>query len=332
MELIDRYLQAVRFWLPRRQQDDIVAELSEDIHAQVEERQAALGRPLTDIDVEELLRRRGSPVLVASRYLPQESLIGPLLFPIYRFVIVVVTICVAGSIGLSWLVALIIRSLGIVAGRPGVANPGALWSSLWVSLFCSAGVVTLIFAILERTEAKARLPRTWNPRTLPPLRPAHLIPRSSSVIEFAVSLCLLVWWGLNMASPLTLRFGALRVALAPGWTWIFLSILVFALGNTALSAVNLMRPWWTTRRVASRLSLDALGSVIFCGLLRANIVTGVAWPGATPEQAGAAVIGVNHWLAQMFPYAIAACLVIFAVNAWRLIRVKRRSSLDAVVA
>lgn len=30
MELQDRYLQAVRFWLPQEQQDDIIAELSED--------------------------------------------------------------------------------------------------------------------------------------------------------------------------------------------------------------------------------------------------------------------------------------------------------------
>ena len=28
MEMIERYLQAVRFWLPNRQKDDIIAELS----------------------------------------------------------------------------------------------------------------------------------------------------------------------------------------------------------------------------------------------------------------------------------------------------------------
>jgi hypothetical protein len=34
-ELVDRYLQAVRFWLPKRQQEDIIAELSEDLHSQI---------------------------------------------------------------------------------------------------------------------------------------------------------------------------------------------------------------------------------------------------------------------------------------------------------
>ena len=32
MELLDRYLQAVRFWLPKAQQQDIIAELSSDLH------------------------------------------------------------------------------------------------------------------------------------------------------------------------------------------------------------------------------------------------------------------------------------------------------------
>ena len=39
MELIDRYLQAVKFWLPETQKEDIIAELSEDIQSQIEEKE-----------------------------------------------------------------------------------------------------------------------------------------------------------------------------------------------------------------------------------------------------------------------------------------------------
>ena len=38
MELIDRYLQAVKFWLPKNQRQDIIAELSEYLRSQFEER------------------------------------------------------------------------------------------------------------------------------------------------------------------------------------------------------------------------------------------------------------------------------------------------------
>lgn len=51
MELIDRYLQAVKFWLPKQQKQDIIAELSEDIYAQVEEQESGLGRKLNEAEV-----------------------------------------------------------------------------------------------------------------------------------------------------------------------------------------------------------------------------------------------------------------------------------------
>ena len=83
MELIERYLQAVAFWLPKGQQQDIIAELSEDLHSQIEEKETELGRSLNKAEIEAVLKQRGRPVLVANRYLPQRSLIGPVLFPIY---------------------------------------------------------------------------------------------------------------------------------------------------------------------------------------------------------------------------------------------------------
>jgi hypothetical protein len=37
MEMIERYLEAVKFWLPKGQKSDIIDELYADIGAQVEE-------------------------------------------------------------------------------------------------------------------------------------------------------------------------------------------------------------------------------------------------------------------------------------------------------
>lgn len=71
MDLIERYLHAVKFWLPKAERDDILAELSEDIRLQIEEREKELGRPLDDGEVAAILKRRGDPGSVASRYLPR---------------------------------------------------------------------------------------------------------------------------------------------------------------------------------------------------------------------------------------------------------------------
>ena len=52
MELLERYLQAVKFWLPKEQKSDIIAELSEDLRSQIEERETVLGRKLSEAEVE----------------------------------------------------------------------------------------------------------------------------------------------------------------------------------------------------------------------------------------------------------------------------------------
>src|ERR1700682_4339889 len=89
MELLDRYLQAIEFWLPKRQRQDIIAELSEDLRSQIEEKETEVGRKLQDAEVEAILKRCGAPLEVAARYRPQQYLIGPALFPVYRFVVAV---------------------------------------------------------------------------------------------------------------------------------------------------------------------------------------------------------------------------------------------------
>src|SRR5262245_257627 len=104
MELLDRYLQAVKFWLPKPQREDIIAELSEDIGSQLEEKKSELGRDHGVSDVEAGLKNLGHPLLVAERYLPtQQYLIGPALFPVYVFVLKMVMLGYAAVWLLTWM-------------------------------------------------------------------------------------------------------------------------------------------------------------------------------------------------------------------------------------
>ena len=50
MDLIDRYLVAVRRHLPRPLQQDIVEELAGNLRSEAEEAEQRLGRPLTTKD------------------------------------------------------------------------------------------------------------------------------------------------------------------------------------------------------------------------------------------------------------------------------------------
>jgi hypothetical protein len=76
MDLLERYLQAVRTYLPKKQQEDILKELGENLRAQIEDQEAAIGRPLNEDEVAAILKKHGHPLFVASRYRQARHLIG----------------------------------------------------------------------------------------------------------------------------------------------------------------------------------------------------------------------------------------------------------------
>jgi len=91
MELLDRYLHALKTHLPKAQQRDVVAELSDSILSDVEEQEALLGRTLNRAEEVAVLQKYGHPLLAAGRYLPQQHLIGPALYPYYWFALKILT-------------------------------------------------------------------------------------------------------------------------------------------------------------------------------------------------------------------------------------------------
>jgi hypothetical protein len=311
MDLAERYLQEVGFWLPKNQKDDIVAELASDIQAQIEERQAALGRRLSEEELGTILRERGRPVLVANRFLPREHLIGPVLFPIYRFVLKIVALC--------YLVPWLAVWFSLVAF--GVARLESFWG-FWSAAFFSLGTVTAIFAVLERSAAWSRWLENWDPRSLPPLRNVNRIPRSESVIELVVNLVFLAWWVANMSSRVVLDRPDIRVTLDASWPWFFRAFLALGAVNAAFAALNLLRPFWTVPRAALRLLSNAAGSALFCFLMHAGILEGLALANLPPSRAIQIVNAVNLWAARALPLVVVVGVAVATFDAFRIFRVK----------
>src|ERR1700690_2186329 len=143
MELLNRYLHAVRFWLPKSQQDDIIAELGEDLRSQIEDQEAALGHPLDEGALAAILKQRGHPILGAGGNLPQRSLIGPALFPIYQFILKLVILWILPPVFI-----LVIGPATVLSGRdPSLALIETAWTLLMAGVF-AFGVITLIFAAM----------------------------------------------------------------------------------------------------------------------------------------------------------------------------------------
>jgi hypothetical protein len=332
MELIDRYLQAVKFWLPKNQKQDIIAELAEDLRSQIEDREAELGRKLNESEVADLLKQRGRPVLVANRFLPQESLIGPVLFPIYLFVLKLVAVFYMVPWILVWIGIAIFRPTR--SGQSLIATIGLFWTSFWpVTLFWVGGV-TIVFAILERVQNKAKFMEDWDPRKLPPVRDPNRIPLSTSVAELIANLVFCTWWIFVVGElwyPALIHFAGVTITLAPTWRYFFWGYLLVGVLNAAASAVNIFRPYWTLQRAVFRLLTDSIGSAL-CWVMKANIVASINVVNVAPEKTAQVAHAINWWAAKLFPWAVVFCGLIILSDVRRIIRVRSNAGRGAVLS
>jgi hypothetical protein len=329
MDLLNRYLQAVKFWLPKKQKEDIIAELSEDIRSQIEDREAELGRKLNESEVAAILKQRGRPVLVANRFLPQEHLIGPVLFPIYLFVLKIVAVFYMVPWILVWIGIAVSRATH--SGQSLIAAVGSFWTSFWPMAFFSIGSITTVFAILERVQTKAGFLEKWDPLKLPPVRDPNRIPLFNSIVEVVANLVFCIWWVGGMWYQPFLHISGVSITLAPVWRYFFWGFLALALGNTIASGVNLFRPYWTWVRASIRLVSDCIGSALFCWLLKSDILVAISVSNVDPARTTQITNAINWWTSKMFPVAVAACVIIAFADAYRVVRVRARASHPVVL-
>ena len=270
MELLERYLRAVKFFLPRRQQDDILRELSENILSQMEDKAAELGRPLNESEQAAILKQHGHPFIVANRFRnsPVQYLIGPVVFPFYWFVLKILFwiglgVCALNSIAL------------LSSGEPVRQLIEGLLDFAHVALPVF-GWVTFVFAVQDFFIAKFhlvdKLDRRWDPRSLPATpSPQQKVRRSQSIFGL-IGGAVYVAWLLAVPYYRYLLFGPAASALriAPQWHRFYLPVVVLAIAGLAQAVVNLVRPEWTWLPPVTRLVCNVGALVILRFMFKTN--------------------------------------------------------------
>jgi hypothetical protein len=255
MELLDRYLQAVKKLLPRSRQDDIIAELRANMESQIEDKESELGRPLTEGEFEDMLRKMGPPVVVASRYQPQQYLIGPTLFPLYTYVL---------RVALLWafIICVIVFAVVLPLTTQEPRTVGSLFRIPGI-LIQTVGWITLVFAAIEFTSTRypqmcppiEGITKTWHPQSLPPLekntsRSGCTRSFAQAIAEIFFGALFLAWLLLIPKHPfLILGPGAVFLqdgpfVLAPIWWTFFWCAVAFAILQIVWQCVDLARGTW----------------------------------------------------------------------------------------
>jgi len=312
MEIIERYLQAVKAALPSKQSDDIVQELRDSILSQVEERENTLGRPLDQNETAEILKKMGNPMILAGRYGGRRHIIGGSLFTIYWKV-------------LSWglMIALIVHAATGIAiaasGKPLMESLAVFFNFPGVALKVFA-IVTLVFAALDLLGARLKPCDHWDPFQLPELvkKPARK-SKFDLVVQLVLKAVFSAWWltGLHY-QYLVLGPGAAFMRFGPIWLKIYLLFVIAALIDIAITGLALLRPDLTQPRRAIRLLKHALGLLIL--FLLANASTLFVPADVNRAEWEPVVTSVNMGLHIGLVVAVIATLINFVRDGVRFVR------------
>lgn len=329
MNLLDRYVRNVRTYLPKSlpetQRDDIVNELSENIQARMDDREAELGRPLTEDEQEAILHEYGHPMIAAGRYRTNQEarvvfgrqLIGLTLFPIYLRVLWIV-------MAISLAIYTVVLAGLAISGNP--LSVGDVMTTVIMQVAIQFVVITGIFAVADHY-----LPTMeWSAKTLPvpapqasaPARQEARVPRMESLGEIIGIVVLVGWLWFAFDRPFLLFGPALNdYQLGPVWQQVAIPTLLALAVSVAQAVVNLFRPEWVRMKRVVRVLTDiaALGIVVY--LLQADQWV-VAANGSSAS--ASALSSVNEVVHYGLLATTAAILIVIGMDAWRLIRGERR--------
>jgi hypothetical protein len=335
MELLERYLQAVKRHLPLERQDDILAELRANMEAQLEDKESELGRKVTQGEAEDWLRAMGPPVLVASRYHVQRYLIGPALYPLYLYVL---------RMAALWALIIYMVVNVVLAAFSSSTNTSAVDALMRLpgTLILVAGWVTLIFAALEFVAARypekcppvAGLTGHWSPSSLPPLEKAETgrKPRSyaQAIAELVLGFAFLIWLLLIPAHPFLLMGpGAILLDVGPfrladvWWTFYWWIVGLNGLQLT-WRCVDLLRGAWQYPSPLQHIVFKTVGLIPVALILLSggSMLVLLKNPAVNQAHYGGVLATINHYTRLGFEVV----LMIGAVQlAWDIVQWRRHT-------
>jgi len=325
MDLLERYLHAVGQHLPAQNRADMLAELRANLEAEIEGREDAVNRPLTDAEVAQVLEAHGMPVMVAARYGPQQFLIGPQLFPFYWYTLKRSFPYVAAIYAVVELVMAITRSS---SGSELGAKIGVAVGHFPVVALTFWAVMTLGFAVFEfaqgRLLPKLTLPK-WSASDLPPVErePAKGQSTGHLVADLIVSALIIVWLLAIPERPfLIIGPGARSLnggpfGVTPEWHvfyWQILGLLIAMLPLKLMAVLPALRRW----RQHLQLAINAMGIAVLAIMVQVRAFFVPASAITTDKLSS--LTSLNAAINLGFKLALAISIAKWLWDAWKLMR------------
>lgn len=266
---IERYVHEIGRHLPRRMRDDVQQELHSLLQEMFWER---LEQSPGDKDEEvalNVLREFGKPEEVALRYMPARTLISPHSYPVYLVVLQVLL-----GIQTLFFLAVLVYSFGAKQTETPLAAIGNIAAEWVEAALLNVGLVTLIFAVIERLEgSRPQKANPWDPRSLPELKDPDQINRGelvAGIVFLAIFIIVLNFFPqiIGLVDIAGEEWGIVSL-LAPAFYQHVPWITVSALLDIIIKSVVLGRGHW---QKSTRLA--ELGSLLFSIFVLYRVING----------------------------------------------------------
>ncbi|MEI9927702.1 MAG: hypothetical protein WDN44_08340 [Sphingomonas sp.] len=258
--------------------------------------------------------------MVASRYRPQQWLIGPDVFPFYLSVLRIVTMIV---VALTIAVGVARALFGDAATLPTLFQT---LGGIWPSFLASFAIVTIVFAVMERAGFPADHLRQWKPEQLPDVRDK---PEGNweFAFEIAGGAAFLLWWTGVIRLPYYSGGADFRLEPAPIIHQLYWPILALAAARLVGNLIEWVRPRWKAIHRTIEVATALGGIALLATIYRAGhwaVVTSLGMPAAK-------VAELDTALNLAFKIAIVATGVVWTLQClrvmWRWVRPRAEQAL-----
>jgi hypothetical protein len=282
MELVDRYVLEVRRHLPGDIRDDVAREIGSSLDDAIDARVRETGSTADEAAVA-VLKEFGSPKDIADSYLPQGlCLIGPRL---YRPYIRTLKIGILGAYGI--MIAFIFTYL--LSGNVGpqlffkaVVSATGRFPFRALVIF---GLITAVFALIERFGSPKETAGEWDPESLPPLSGGKPVNRAGLIVHSFILVALLLlfnfaWQWIGVINNYDGQWIYVPIA-GPGLLRMLIWIDFYLILALALNIIVLRSNTWHLAARIFRLALTAILGILLYKLAGTPDIVGImpGWHG-----------------------------------------------------
>lgn len=261
MNLVQNYLEQVNAWLPDSADSDVLQELESTIEEHLDAFEEENGKPATDQDIADILRGIGSPKTVASRFGKQQYLIGPELYPIWRYSVRI-------ALTLMLILFFINGLLRYVSGINDIFLSAEWFMGLLQPGLVAVALTTIIFGLMERQGKTDYFKDSWDPLKQFSVKQSKSDQQDAVTNVIGDVLFLIIWnrW-LDFSQDAVYRLDSLTVQFHDIYHLLFWPVNLLLLCSIGFYGWQLFTQFWRKSTLIAALAIDCVSLVVLVVML-----------------------------------------------------------------